>query len=146
MQSTKLSLLLFSLIAAVIAFAPAPVSLVRPAERYFRIEASTFAFSPQTIQVNPGDHVTIDLVAQDYVHGLRIDEYEVEVTADPGQTARLSFTAGRPGAFHFRCTVACGAMHPFMVGKLKVGPNWLFWRGLGLGLVAILSGLWWARK
>ncbi len=121
--------------------APAPLSRLEPAERTIRIEASSFAFDPGTVRVNEGDRVTVELVAQDVVHGLYIDGYDLSVTADPGRTARLSFVADRPGSFRFRCSVACGALHPFMVGKLKVGRNWLLWRAVGLVFVGALAGV-----
>lgn len=121
--------------------APVPLSRLEPAERTIRIEASRFAFNPGTVRVNEGDRVTVELVAQDVVHGLYIDGYDLSVTADPGQTARLSFVADRPGSFRFRCSVTCGALHPFMVGKLKVGRNWLLWRAVGLVVVGALVGV-----
>jgi len=121
--------------------APVPLSRPEPAARTIRIEASSFAFDPGTVRVNEGDRVTLELVARDVVHGLYIDGYDLSVTADPGQTARLSFVADRPGSFRFRCSVACGALHPFMVGKLKVGRNWLLWRAVGLVLVGALAGV-----
>lgn len=129
------------LIAAVVLLAPVPASRAVPAERTVRIEASSFDFDPGTVRVNRGDRVTIELVAEDVVHGLYIDGYDLAVSADPGQTARLSFVADRPGAFRFRCSVACGPLHPFMVGKLKVGHNWFLWRAVGLAFVAALVGV-----
>ncbi len=129
------------LAAALILFLPAPGSLAAPAERHFRIEASSFQFSPAVLHVNPGDTVTIDLVAMDYVHGLAIDQYDVDISADPGQTASVTFTAAKPGTFKFRCTVACGPMHPFMLGRLAVGPNWLLLRGAGLAFLAMIAGV-----
>lgn len=131
--------------AAAILFLPAPASYAAPAGRHFRIEASSFQFSPGTIRVNPGDTVTFDLVSLDYVHGLAIDGYDVDISADPGQTASITFKADKPGSFRFRCTVACGNMHPFMVGRFTVGPNWLLLRGAALGLLAILAGILWSR-
>ena len=133
--------IIFALSIAVILLVPFPGAVVGPVERNFKIEASTFSFDPAVIRVNPGDQVNIDLVALDVVHGLVIDGYEVDVTADPGQTARISFTADRSGVFKFRCAVACGALHPFMTGKLQVGPNQLLWRGVALSVVAGLFGL-----
>ena len=127
---------LFLLSMALVLWVPIPGRGTEPTEHTFKIEASTFSFDPAVIRVNPGDLVTIDLVALDVVHGLAIDGYDIAVTADPGQTVRLSFTADRSGVFKFRCAVACGALHPFMTGKLQVGPNLLFWRGVSAALVA----------
>jgi heme/copper-type cytochrome/quinol oxidase subunit 2 len=127
-------------LALVVLFAPAPVNATIPVERTFRIEASRFQYSPAVLQVNPGDRVTIDLVAQDVVHGLSIDGYNLAITADPGQTAHLSFIADRPGSFHFHCSVTCGNLHPFMTGKLEVGSNLLFWRAAALAFLALVAG------
>jgi len=127
-------------LALVVLFAPAPGSAAAPVERTFLIEASRFQYSPAVLQVNPGDRVTIDLVSRDVVHGLSIDGYNLAITADPGQTAHLSFIADHPGSFHFRCSVTCGNLHPFMTGKLEVGSNRLLWRAAALAFLALVAG------
>jgi heme/copper-type cytochrome/quinol oxidase subunit 2 len=132
-------------LALAIMFLPNPSALAAPTEQYFRIEASSFQYTPETVHVNPGDRVTIDLVATDVVHGLYIDGYDLNVTADPGQMATLSFVADRSGSFRLRCSVTCGALHPFMIGKLNVGSNDLLWRAIGLGVLAVIAGVWAAR-
>jgi len=80
------------------------------------------------------------------VHGLSIDGYAIEATSDPGQTARLTFVANRGGSFRFRCTVTCGNLHPFMIGKLQVGQNELLWRGALLSVLMLVAGVWGVRK
>ena len=128
---------------------PSPIALaarVARAERHFRIEASSFQYTPEAIHVNPGDHVTIDLVSTDVVHGLYIDGYDLNVTADPGQTATLTFVADRAGSFRMRCSVTCGALHPFMIGKFNVGSNDLLWRAIGLGVLVVIAGVWAVRR
>jgi heme/copper-type cytochrome/quinol oxidase subunit 2 len=141
-----LSLLLFATAGLVVAFAPLPVRSVAPKERTFRIDARQYAYSPAELHVNPGDMVTFELVSTDVVHGLYIDGYGLSVEADPGQTATLTFVADRPGSFRFRCNVTCGAMHPFMIGKLTVGANqWLF-RVIGLATLAALGVIMWTRR
>ena len=136
-----LFLLLLATAGLVVAFAPLPVPAVAPRERSFRIDAQQFAYSPSELAVNPGDTVTIQLVSTDVVHGLYIDGYDLAVEADPGQTATLTFTADKRGSFRFRCNVTCGAMHPFMIGKLTVGTNdWLV-RSIGFAVIAVLGVL-----
>jgi len=81
--------------------------------------------------------VTIRLVSTDVVHGLYIDGYDISVEADPGQTQTLTFTADKPGSFRFRCNVTCGAMHPFMIGKLTVGANEWLYRSIGLAALGL---------
>jgi plastocyanin len=113
-----------------------------PRDRTIRIEASSYAFDPAVVSVNPGDRVTVELVAQDVVHGLYLDGYGLQLRADPGQTARLTFTADRRGTFRFRCSETCGPLHPFMIGKLSVGPNLTLVRAAALGLLTSVFGLW----
>ena len=108
--------------------------------RSVRVEASTFAFTPATIEVDPGDRVTIELASVDVVHGLHIEGYDVNLTADPGQPATVSFVADRPGTYRIRCSVPCGPLHPFMSGRLRVGPPSTFWRAIALALIAVAVG------
>ena len=130
----------------VVAFAPLPGPTIAPQEKIFRIEARQFAYSPYSLMVQPGDIVTIELVSTDVVHGLYIDGYDVAVEADPGQTAAMTFTANKPGSFRFRCNITCGAMHPFMIGKLTVGTNGWLYRSAGLAVVAVLGTLILAKR
>jgi cytochrome c oxidase subunit II len=129
-----------ALAALVVAFAPLPpASHVQPSARTIRVEASQFSYSPSVISVNPGDTVTIQLISTDVVHGFYVDGYGVSVQADPGQTATLTFVANQPGSFRIRCNVTCGAMHPFMIGKLNVGSNLTLIRSIGLALIGMAA-------
>ena len=132
-------LLLFVMAGLVVAFVPLPVSPIAPQERTFVIDARQYAYSPSELKVNAGDIVTIQLVSTDVVHGLYVDEYDVSVEADPGQSAILTFVADKPGSFRFRCNLTCGAMHPFMIGKLTVGTNNWLYRSIGLAGLAVLG-------
>jgi heme/copper-type cytochrome/quinol oxidase subunit 2 len=143
---SSFSLLFFLIAGLLVAFAPLPVQSIAPQERIFRIDARQYAYSPSEIHVNPGDTVTFELVSIDVVHGLYVDGYGVSVEADPGQTSTLTFTADKPGSFRFRCNVTCGAMHPFMIGKLTVGTNHWLYRGLGVAALAIISVVFWTRQ
>jgi len=132
-------------LALLILTVPLPLPNAEPVERHFRVEASQFAYSPGVLRVNPGDQVTIELVATDVVHGIYIDSYELQASADPGETALLSFTAGQPGVFRFRCIVPCGQMHPFMLGKLQVGPNLLLLRAVLMSVVGLVLMVLWKK-
>lgn len=131
--------------ALLVAFAPLPGSSSVPTERLFRVEAGNFAYTPAVLQVNPGDKVTIELVSTDVVHGLYVDGYDISITADPGQPAALTFTAGHSGTFRLRCSVTCGSLHPFMIGKLQVGSNLLLWRGISLTFLALIGVLFFQK-
>ena len=131
--------LLFAL-AGLIFVLPWPTPVMSASERTIRVKARDYAFTPATIEVNPGDRVTIELESGDYVHGLHIEGYEVNLIADPGQPASETFIADRPGTFRIRCSVPCGSLHPFMGGRLRVGPPVAFWRALLLAALAIVVG------
>lgn len=137
---------MLGLMALAITFTPLPVGTAMPTSRTLHLEAKSFEFNPAVIAVNPGDLVTIELTSADVVHGLYLDGYEQEMTVDPGQTARLTFTADKIGTFRIRCPITCGPLHPFMIGKLKVGPNLLFWRGMALSVLAVAFGILIKRK
>ena len=135
----RISLLLLIMAGLVVAFVPLPVPAIAPQERTFRIDARQFAYSPSELKVNAGDTVTIQLVSTDVVHGIYVDGYDISVEADPGQSATLTFVADKPGSFRFRCNITCGAMHPFMIGKLIVGSNNWLYRSVGLAVLAVLG-------
>jgi plastocyanin len=112
-------------------------------ERVITIYASSYSYAPSVIRVNPGDVVTLRLVSEDVVHGIYIDGYDLNLVADPGRTESLTFTADRAGTFRLRCSVTCGALHPFMIGKLQVGGGSLALpAGLLAGLAAAAALLW----
>jgi heme/copper-type cytochrome/quinol oxidase subunit 2 len=133
--------LLLILLAAglAVAFVPLPVQSTNPQHRTFEIDARQYAYSPSEIKVNPGDTVTLRLISTDVVHGLYVDGYDISVEADPGQSTELTFIADKTGSFRFRCNVTCGAMHPFMIGRLTVGTNTWLYRSLGLVLLGLLA-------
>ena len=128
--------------AFLILLAPLPVRSAAPQEHIFKVRASRFDYSPGTLRVNPGDRVTVELEATDVVHGFSLEGYDIEMTADPGQTARLTFIADRPGTFRFHCSVTCGNMHPFMIGKFYVGSNLLLWRVSAVIILLLGLGMW----
>lgn len=138
-MNPRLSLLLFGMVGLVVAFAPLPVQPIAPQERTFQVDARQYAYSPSELKVNTGDTVTIQLISTDVVHGLYVDGYDISVEADPGQSAILTFIANKPGSFRFRCNVTCGAMHPFMIGKLTVDTNNWLYRSFGLAALAVLG-------
>ena len=126
-------------LAALALLLPLPAAASIPAEHHVQLDARMFAFEPSRVRVGLGDRVTITLVSEDVVHGVYVDGYDVDIKAEPGKPARASFVADRLGKFRFRCSVTCGAMHPFMIGELVVGPNVPFWRAAA-ALVIVAAG------
>ncbi len=122
-------------------FAPLPVQAHSAQARSIQVNARAFAFEPGTVQVQRGDIVTLHLEAQDTVHGLYIDGYDINLIAEPGASATVTFVADQEGKFKVRCSVACGALHPFMIGELNVTPNLPFVRALLVTLVGGVAAL-----
>ena len=125
--------------------APLPVTGAAPQERHITISARSFAFEPGTARVNRGDTLIVNLESTDVVHGLYVDGYGLATQAEPGRPGQLTFVANRSGAFRFRCNVACGNLHPFMIGKLVVGPNLTWLRAIAatvITAVGAMAALW----
>jgi nitrous-oxide reductase len=84
-------------------------------------------FTPEIIEVNEGDEVTIHITnserAQDQVHGFAISGQDVNLSLEPGKTASAKFTAERSGVFSYYCTEFCSALHLEMTGFLLVKPK-----------------------
>jgi nitrous-oxide reductase len=82
------------------------------------------SFEPTVIEVNKGDQVTIYLTnieqTTDELHGFGLNEYNMNVVADPGETKVIEFTADRAGVFPYYCTNFCSALHQEMQGYLLV--------------------------
>ncbi len=118
-------------------------SLAHPTatNRTIKVTAHRFAFTPHTIHVQQGDRVTLTLSSEDVTHGLYIDGYNLGMHAQPGERASITFTADKTGKFPFRCAITCGNFHPYMVGRLIVGPNYLLVAGLWLAVLATWTGI-----
>ena len=126
-------------LALVLVVAPLLTGAAYPAEHNVKLKATSFAFEPGVIRVRRGDRVSLELESLDVTHGIYIDAYEVEAIAEPGRKATIQFVADRAGKFRYRCSVACGTLHPFMIGELVVEPNSMFPRTLILMLAVFLS-------
>lgn len=110
-------------------------------DRLFVINAKKFSYTPHIIKVNKGDKVSIRLISEDVHHGLFIDAYNIKTSAYPGTEGFLTFVADKTGRFSFRCSVTCGAFHPYMIGYLVVGPNSRFIFYLLVTLLLAMSNL-----
>jgi len=81
-------------------------------------------FAPDVIRVNRGDkvivHVTNIEQTRDELHGFAINDYNINLVVDPGETKTVTFTADKPGVTAFYCTNFCSALHQEMQGYLLV--------------------------
>ncbi|MBI5649311.1 MAG: cupredoxin domain-containing protein [Chloroflexi bacterium] len=102
---------------------PLPLTTYQLQNHSITLNARTFAYEPATMRVQRGDTITLKLESLDAAHGLAIDGYPVDLRAEPGKSATITFVADREGKFALRCSVSCGALHPFMIGELIVEPE-----------------------
>ncbi len=81
-------------------------------------------FAPDVIRVNKGDEVIIHVTnieqTRDELHGFAINDYNINLVIDPGETKTVSFTADKDGVFAFYCTNFCSALHQEMQGYFLV--------------------------
>lgn len=129
----------------------------QPEHRNIDIAAFQYGYTPGRIEVNTGDTLTIRLSSNDVTHGFYLDGYNfnarmrpstpyfrIDTTGTDNQYRRVdsyTFVADRPGKFRYRCSVNCGALHPFMQGELIVGPNRVYIAGVSLTVGLILGAL-----
>lgn len=136
-----LNLIPFLVVALAVVLVPLPYSSA-PAIRHVTLTAEQFAFEPSVVRVNRGDRIVFDLQTTDVVHGLYIDDYGIDIRFEPGVAEQVEFVASKAGKFRYRCSVACGTLHPFMIGELVVGPNQPYLRAVGLVLVVLAATLY----
>lgn len=84
----------------------------------------TGGFSPNLIEVEQSQQVTLELKSVEGLHSLAIPEYGV-VSAEvgTGQTTTVTFQAERVGEFAIECHSDCGGLHRRMTGTMVVNPG-----------------------
>ncbi len=136
---------LLLLAVLIILLVPIP-AFGEPQTHHLSVDAAEFAYSPARVEVRRGDVVHLTLTASDVVHGFYLDGYDIEERVEPGTSTTFSFTADRTGKFRYRCSVACGPLHPFMIGELVVEPNEPLWRGSAIAVLAVGAAIAGARR
>lgn len=127
----------FYLAIAVLAILLVPLpALGEPQTHHVSIDASQFEYSPPRLNVRRGDTVHVTLTASDTVHGFYLDGFGIDERVEPGLSREFTFSANRAGKFKYRCSVACGPLHPFMIGELVIEPNEPLLRAIGLVILA----------
>jgi nitrous-oxide reductase len=89
-----------------------------------KVVAVRSRFAPDKLEARVGDKVTIHVTnieqTPDMIHGFGINEHNINVVIDPGETKSVEFIAKKPGVFPFYCTNFCSALHQEMQGYLVV--------------------------
>jgi cytochrome c oxidase subunit 2 len=108
----RCSLIIFSLCAATIHAQDSP--------KVIEIHAKRFSFTPSEITLVKGETVTLDLIADDTVHGLSIPDLNVNATINKGKETRVEVTPSQTGTFNGQCNHFCGVGHGSMLFKVTV--------------------------
>lgn len=75
--------------------------------RTIAVTASDFEFDPETIEVEAGEPIRIELDVRNEPHDFVVDEVEAHIGGDDGDTAVGGFTAPEaPGEYEYYCSVA----------------------------------------
>jgi cytochrome c oxidase subunit 2 len=82
--------------------------------------ARIFSYTPDTITVPAGSHVTFYVTSGDVEHGFSIPETGVNAMVTPGWVSSVSHTFRTPGTFLLICNEYCGAGHQTMAAKVVV--------------------------
>ena len=87
--------------------------------RTVAVDASSFEFDPAEITVSVGEDVAIELTSDDIEHDFTVDELDVHVAAEAGETASGGLRADEAGELTYYCSVA-GHRDAGMEGTLIV--------------------------
>ena len=83
-------------------------------------------FIPDRIDAQVGDelivHVTNIEQTGDMIHGFGLNDHNLNVVIDPGETKTFRVKLTKTGVFPFYCTNFCSALHQEMQGYLVVRP------------------------
>jgi nitrous-oxide reductase len=84
-------------------------------------------FVPDRIDAQVGDTLTVHVTnieqTGDMLHGFGVNEHNINMVVDPGETHSFTMTLKKPGVFAFYCTNFCSALHQEMQGYLVVRPS-----------------------
>ncbi|SDK30711.1 cupredoxin domain-containing protein [Sediminibacillus albus] len=86
------------------------------ADNTLDIAATDFEFDQEEYTVQSGEEVTINLTSEEGMHGLAIDEFDVNIEEEGTAT----FTPEEPGEYEIYCSVPCGEGHANMKSTLVV--------------------------
>ncbi len=107
---------------------------------------------PSILKVDKGDRVVFRIISEDVTHGFYIDGYspspvDQKIVIQPGKIVEVGpITFDRSGKFKIRCSVTCGPLHPFMVGDIRVNPNFGYYSYAAGSLLAGILTLAYLRR
>lgn len=73
--------------------------------RSIEVSGESFSFDPPEIRVAAGDEVTVAFTAEDVFHTFTVEEADVNIESDGGETTEGTVSFDEPGEHTFFCTV-----------------------------------------
>lgn len=86
----------------------------------FNIIANNWQFIPESIEVNLGDKVRLNIKSIEGYHGIAMFDFGINEYLVPEDEVSVEFLADKKGTFNFFCNVPCGIGHRNMGGQLIV--------------------------
>jgi cytochrome c oxidase subunit 2 len=93
---------------------------IDPKDPVVSITAHQFSYAPDTVMLQEGVAVTLDLTSDDVHHGLNIPDFNFRADVLPGMHTKVRFVPDKKGTFTFLCDYYCGPDHDTMNGTLVV--------------------------
>lgn len=79
-----------------------------------------WSWTPNEIRVPAGSEVTFRVSSPDVIHGLLIENTQVNIMIIPGQISEVTQTFEEPGEYLMICHEYCGTGHHTMFGRVVV--------------------------
>jgi plastocyanin len=93
-----------------------------PGARRIEVDARSYAFEPERLEVRAGEDVALALTARDTLHDLVIEGMQHVVAAGPGATQVGGLRVDEPGTYAMYCSVT-GHRKAGMTATLLVSPG-----------------------
>ena len=91
--------------------------------RTIDVTLSRYAFSPDHIEVELGERVSLNVVSLDVAHGFQVKELGLNVRVPArGRTVTVEVNPKAAGTFEITCSEYCGSGHGRMKAWLIVTP------------------------
>ena len=82
--------------------------------------SQAFMFNPPEVKVPAGKPITLYVTSLDVLHGLQIENTNVNIEVMPGSVAKVSYTFKKAGTYRVGCNEYCGVGHANMMSKIIV--------------------------
>lgn len=85
-----------------------------------RLQASRWAFTPETIELARDVPIVLELMSRDVQHGFNAPGLQLRGDVMAGQVTRFQLTPKQAGTYPFHCDYYCGSGHEGMTGRIIV--------------------------